>query len=60
MEHLTKDQRDQLGDKIDEDVDLGNDILNEIIPAALETYFKLNNKGFSDLDSDSQKHDDDY
>lgn len=53
MEHLTKDQRDQLGDKIDEDVDLGHDILNEIIPEAVETYFKLNQKGYSDLDSES-------
>jgi len=39
---------------------MGNDILNEVIPEALETYFKLNQKGFSDLDSDSQKENDDY
>ena len=52
MEHLTKDQRDELGDKIDEDIDIGQDILNEVIPAALEIYFKLDCKEFNDIDSE--------
>ena len=56
MEKMTKEVRDELGEKLDEDFDLGNDFLNEIIPEALETYLKLNDTGFSDLDSDSRKN----
>lgn len=56
MEKLDKDKRDELGEKLDEDFDLGNDFLNEIIPEALETFLKLNDQGYSDLDSSSSKH----
>lgn len=60
MDKLDKEKRDELGEKLDEDFDLGNDFLNEIIPEALETFLKLNDQeGYSDLDSSSGKGSDD-
>jgi nucleosome assembly protein 1-like 1 len=54
MEKLSKEKKDELGEKLDEDYDLGNDFLNEVIPEALETYLKLNDtEGYSDLNSSS-------
>ena len=58
MEALGEEAQEELGEKLEEDFDLGNDILNEIIPEALETYLKLQESGFSDLDNSDTGSDD--
>lgn len=58
MEALGEEGQEELAGKLEEDFDLGNDILNEIIPEALETYLRLQESGFSDLDNSDTDSDD--
>ena len=58
MDKMEKEDQEELATKLDEDFDLGNDILNEIIPEALEFYLGVVEDEFSDLDSNSDEEDD--
>ena len=51
MASMEEEKKEELACKIDEDFDLGNDLLNEIIPEAMETYLKVINEGYSDINS---------
>lgn len=55
LDQMDKDEREELAVKLDEDFDLGNDIINEVIPEALEYYLGVVEDKFSDLDSNSEE-----
>lgn len=57
LEGMDKEKQEELAVKLDEDFDLGNDILNEIIPEALEYYLGVVDDEISDLDSDTEEED---
>lgn len=68
LDAMEKEEQEELGTKLDEDFDLGNDIINEIIPEAFELYLGVIEDEYSDLDSetdedpgegDGENHDDD-
>ncbi|CAI2375087.1 unnamed protein product [Moneuplotes crassus] len=55
MDAMPKEEQDELTTKLDEDFDLANDIINELIPEALEFYLGVVDDEFSDLDSHSDE-----
>jgi nucleosome assembly protein 1-like 1 len=57
LDQMEKEEREELATKLDEDFDLGNDIINEVIPEALEYYLGVVEDKFSDLDSNSEEED---
>lgn len=57
LDEMDKEEQEELGTKLDEDFDIGNDILNEIIPEALEFYLGVIEDEYSDLDSNSEEED---
>lgn len=58
LDQMEKEEREELATKLDEDFDLGNDIINEVIPEALEYYLGVVEDKFSDLDSNTEEDDD--
>lgn len=58
MDDMEKDKIDEIGGKLDEDYDLGNDILNDIIPEAFELYIGVVDRDYSTLNSGTESDDD--
>lgn len=55
MDKLGKDEADEMAGKMDEDYDLGNDIMNDIIPEAFELYLGVVDKDYSSLNSSTEE-----
>lgn len=59
LDSMKDDEEEELAVRIDEDFDLGNDIINDVIPEALELYLGVVENDFSDLNSSSDGNNDD-
>lgn len=58
MDEMDKDKADELAGRLDEDYDLGNDIMSDIVPEAFELYLGVVDKDYSSLNSGSEDDDD--
>jgi len=55
LNNMQDDDQEELAVRIDEDFDFGNDIINDVLPEALEIYLGVVDNEFSDLDSNSDE-----